>query len=92
MNVQEINPGTNGTLSQYVALAIPLTLVTMWLIVAMQGRWEAYDEQGNAIPKPMLFRLSWPVMLVQRFMKGKQKKEEKKLGSGLPQWGAGRNG
>ncbi|KAF8066879.1 hypothetical protein FPV67DRAFT_1670352 [Lyophyllum atratum] len=36
MNVVEINPESNGTLVQYVATAIPMTVVTVWVIVAFR--------------------------------------------------------
>lgn len=36
MNVGEINPGTKGTLLHFFAAVIPLTLITIWLIVAYQ--------------------------------------------------------
>lgn len=36
MNVDEINPGTLANLPHYVAIALPLTAVTIWIIVAYQ--------------------------------------------------------
>ncbi|TFK31606.1 hypothetical protein BDQ12DRAFT_707942 [Crucibulum laeve] len=36
MNVVEINPGSGPTLSQYFATAIPLTAITIWIVVAFQ--------------------------------------------------------
>ena len=36
MNIREINPGTKGTLLHFLAAVIPLTLITIWLIVAYQ--------------------------------------------------------
>lgn len=36
MNIGEINPGTKGTLLHFFAAVIPLTLITIWLIVAYQ--------------------------------------------------------
>ncbi|KAG7095107.1 hypothetical protein E1B28_005892 [Marasmius oreades] len=35
MNVKEINEGTFATLSQYFATAIPLTLVTVWIMMIL---------------------------------------------------------
>ncbi|EDR06191.1 uncharacterized protein LACBIDRAFT_300414 [Laccaria bicolor S238N-H82] len=36
MNIREINPGTKGTLLHFFVAVIPLTLITIWLIVAYQ--------------------------------------------------------
>lgn len=36
MNVVEINPDGLGTLGHYAAVALPLTAVTIWIIVAYQ--------------------------------------------------------
>jgi hypothetical protein len=62
MNVIEINPTSSGTLGHYVATAIPLTVLTMWFVVALQGKWEERDENGNVVPRPWWVWLSWPVM------------------------------
>jgi hypothetical protein len=61
MNVAEINP-QNGTaitnLAQYVALALPLTILTVWVIIAFQSRY--IYPRGTSFFK----RLGWPVFLV----------------------------
>jgi hypothetical protein len=36
MNVEEINPDSLATLPQYFATAIPLTVLTVWIMVAFQ--------------------------------------------------------
>ena len=36
MNVTALNPGSYGTLAKYIATAVPLTVVTIWVIVAFQ--------------------------------------------------------
>jgi len=36
MNVREINPGTLGKLSYYFPIAISLTIVSIWSIIALQ--------------------------------------------------------
>jgi len=46
MNVNEINPGTAGTLPHYFAAAIPLTALTIWVLVAFQfNKRENYNEK-----------------------------------------------
>jgi len=36
MNVKEINPDSLGKVSQYIAIAVALAAVTIWVIVAYQ--------------------------------------------------------
>ena len=54
MNVQEINPGTKGTVLHYGATAVSFTLATVWIIIAFQSR-HLFEE--NASPWK---RLGWP--------------------------------
>ncbi|KAF7985517.1 hypothetical protein HWV62_3737 [Athelia sp. TMB] len=62
MNVVEINPGTNGTLSHYAATAIPLTIVTIWLIIAFQSKkYFAENEEPS-----LASNLMWPWKLAKR--------------------------
>jgi hypothetical protein len=72
MNVGEISPSTNGSLWQYLALAIPLTLLTAWLIVAFQSKY--VFPKGTSFMK----RLAWPVylVLIPMFSKPKEPPEE----------------
>lgn len=62
MNVQEISPNTLGTLSQYFATALPITPVTIWIIIAVQSRY--------LFPRNYTFlaRFGWPVLLVLRWL------------------------
>lgn len=71
MNVVEINPPPTGkgpTLSQYVALALPLTVITAWVIIAFQSQY--MFPEGTSIYK----RMGWPLFLIGRLMK-KEKRE-----------------
>jgi len=67
MNVREITPSTNGSLWQYFALAVPITLITAWLIVAFQSKY--VFPRGTSLMK----RLAWPVYLVLIPMFSKKK-------------------
>jgi len=61
MNVVEINPqeGTARTnLSQYVALTLPLTLFTAWIIMAFQSKY--FFPKGTSLFK----RLAWPIFII----------------------------
>lgn len=66
MNISEINPGTLGNLSVYVAIALPLTLITGWIIIALQS-----FPHGTSF----ITRLCWPVKLLSNMMK-KNKEED----------------
>ncbi|KAG6818314.1 hypothetical protein H0H93_006039 [Arthromyces matolae] len=57
MNVDLLVPQTNGTLSHYFAVAMPLTIVTIWVIVAFQSN-HLYPEKTG-----FLIRFGWPVRL-----------------------------
>jgi len=61
MNVVEINPqgGTARTnLSQYIALTLPITFLTAWVIIAFQSK--------HIFPKGTSFykRLGWPIFII----------------------------
>ena len=61
MNVVEINPqaGTALThLSQYIALTLPLTFFTAWIIIAFQSKY--FFPKGTSLYK----RLAWPIFII----------------------------
>lgn len=66
MNVSEINPGTFGTLPIYIGVSIPLTIVTAWVIIAVQSRYIFPENTG------FFRRIGWPVYLVMKMIKKKQ--------------------
>jgi hypothetical protein len=45
MNIKEVNPGTKGTIPHYIAVAVPLTIVTIWAIAALESR--RWNGKGN---------------------------------------------
>ena len=67
MNIEEINPGTLGTLPHYFATTIPLTVLTTWIIVALQGKWNEAEGDNISIWE----QLKWPVKLLQQLIKKK---------------------
>jgi len=75
MNVKEIAEGTRGTLGHYAAAAIPLTVATVWIIVALQGRWE--KESGESMD--FFHRVWWPYVFMRRRSKGAFERIEKLL-------------
>lgn len=66
MNVQEINPQGKGTLVQYVALSLPLTLVTTWVIMAFQSKY--IFPPGTSF----IMRLGWPLVFINMILKKRQ--------------------
>ena len=62
MNVIELNSGTYGTLRHYVAASLPLTLVTIWIIVAYQSRFVLREDEA------MWKKLLWPIALIHRLI------------------------
>ncbi|KAJ7083656.1 hypothetical protein B0H15DRAFT_850296 [Mycena belliarum] len=69
MNVKEITPGTNGTLPHYIALVIPLTAVTVWLIMALQYRKKdpnklIHEDSDKEVS--IWLKLKWPLFSLRR--------------------------
>ncbi|KAF7333608.1 hypothetical protein MSAN_02413000 [Mycena sanguinolenta] len=64
MNIDILADNTHGTLRLYFALALPLTVVTMWIITAFQQRTK---DPSNLIQDEnrvtFWSRLSWPLNL-----------------------------
>uniref|UniRef100_A0A8H8CID2 Uncharacterized protein n=1 Tax=Psilocybe cubensis TaxID=181762 RepID=A0A8H8CID2_PSICU len=60
MNVREINPGTTATFAIYAALTLPLTALTVWVVIAFQST-DLYPPNTS-----FLRRLGWPVRRLRR--------------------------
>lgn len=69
MNVSEINPGTL-TLKKYFATAIPLTVITIWIMIAFQ-----YEAPSTSIYK----RLVWPVLFLMKPVRDWRKDRQRKV-------------
>ncbi|KAG6835646.1 hypothetical protein H0H93_016234 [Arthromyces matolae] len=70
MNVDLLVPQTNGTLSHYFAVAMPLTIATIWVVVAFQSKHLYPDNTG------LLIRFGWPVRLCLTILAWKKEKEK----------------
>jgi len=70
MNVIELNQGTYGTLAHYAEATLPLTFVTIWVIVAFQSRFVLRDDEA------MWKKLLWPIALVRRVFARSPRPEE----------------
>ena len=73
MNLGVINPGTNGTVPQYLAVALPLTIVTAWVIIAFQSKYIFPPGTG------FIKRLGWPMFLFNQIILTKSKPSEPQL-------------
>jgi hypothetical protein len=70
MNIKEIVPETNGTLPHYVVTAVPLTFLTIWIVIAFQSKHLFRERRPS-----LLMRLMWPLIII-RGMTGSKKKED----------------
>ncbi|KAF8873989.1 hypothetical protein BD779DRAFT_1568105 [Infundibulicybe gibba] len=70
MNVREIVDDTHGTLAHYFEVAIPLTAVTIWIILAVHHRIRRQDPS-----QPFWSGLGWPVKPFSRWL-GRKSREE----------------
>lgn len=56
MNVTELNDGSKPNVARYLELAIPLTAVTIWIIVSLQSKAHLDDADPS-----MWSQIWWPV-------------------------------
>jgi hypothetical protein len=65
MNINSLQDSTHGTWAHYVELAIPLTAITVWIVVGLHSnRVSRAEDDGN-----LLYRMQWPIRSVMRLMK-----------------------
>jgi hypothetical protein len=73
MNVREINPSTPGSVRLYFATMVPLTFLTVWIVMAVQSKYSYPD------PERVTFwtRVTWPVVYGRQMLTlGAEKKSE----------------
>ncbi|KAF5343049.1 hypothetical protein D9758_011150 [Tetrapyrgos nigripes] len=63
MNVKEIADGGQGTLPIYFETALPLTAVTIWIVMAFQSKHLFRDARNENGKYNFWMRLAWPVIL-----------------------------
>jgi hypothetical protein len=56
MNVVEINPGSLETIARYVETTIALTLLTTWIVIALQPYSSIHENSGGGVWR----RIAWP--------------------------------
>ncbi|KAF7343483.1 hypothetical protein MVEN_01781200 [Mycena venus] len=77
MNIREIAPGTHGSLSHYFETAFPLTIVTVWVVMAFQSKHMLGQDAT------LFMRIFWPVTMLQQ-MARKRREASQKLNA--PKW------
>jgi len=70
MNVVELNPGGYTSLARFFAASVPLTLFTIWIIVAFQNRFVQRHYRGG------IWKLLWPIMFLKTLIPGSSKKND----------------
>ncbi|KIJ45140.1 hypothetical protein M422DRAFT_46945 [Sphaerobolus stellatus SS14] len=75
MNVKEINQGAKGSLPHYFETAIPLTIVTAWVIIAFQRRW---SQRQDTTYVPLWRRFMWPYDYVKSAIHRRWGKEQER--------------
>ena len=63
MNIKDLSPETFGTLAHYFEVAIPLTMVTIWVVVTFQSK-SIYPEGTS-----LFTRFGWPVQICLNLLK-----------------------
>jgi hypothetical protein len=75
MNINSLEDATHGTWAHYLELAIPLTAVTVWIVVGLHG----YRVGGDELHNNLLYRLQWPVHSAKRLMKRSREAKAKEF-------------
>jgi hypothetical protein len=58
MNIREIDPMTHGSVRLYFATMVPLTFLTVWIVMAVQSKYSYPNPDGVTI----WTRVMWPVV------------------------------
>lgn len=65
MNVTEINTGSVVNFARYVELALPLTAVTIWIIISLQSKTHLDDTDPS-----MWSQMWWPFTAGRDLLRG----------------------
>ncbi|KAG6844046.1 hypothetical protein H0H87_010306, partial [Tephrocybe sp. NHM501043] len=71
MNVHELN-GSKATVPLYLGVAIPLTVLTCWIIISFQFRPE-YEHEEPSLFWRILGRIGWPVTMGMDLLRKREK-------------------
>jgi len=70
MNIKNLQDGSLGTIPEYLAYAIPLTAVTIWVIMALHSSKARMEESD----KGFIHRLRWPITELLQTWKRKRRR------------------
>ena len=73
MNMTTLQDSTHGTWAHYVESAIPLTVLTIWIVVGLHSTRVGRDEANDSL----LYRLQWPIRSVKDLLKRNRKTASK---------------
>ncbi|KAF7980137.1 hypothetical protein HWV62_39575 [Athelia sp. TMB] len=80
MNLKELNDGIPDV-ARYLEVAIPMTAVTVWIIVALQGKWHlnnaANGGKGGNVAS-LWTQLWWPLTSVSNLIMGEPEERRKR--------------
>ena len=79
MNISGLQESTHATWAQYVEFALPLTAVTIWIVVGLHSNKVGRDEPEN----DLLYRLLWPIHSAKRLMKHSRRAKKAKEFEGV---------
>lgn len=68
MNVTEINPPATGSLNRYIEVTIAFTVVTSWLVVALQTE-STFHPTNCSIWRRALWPVCYPLELISTAIK-----------------------
>ena len=63
MNCFELNPGGHFPLIRFFEVTIPLTLITIWIVMAFHNRFILRDDRASIWKK-----LLWPIVALNTFI------------------------
>ncbi|KDR66162.1 hypothetical protein GALMADRAFT_148072 [Galerina marginata CBS 339.88] len=69
MNLSNLQSGSFGTVANYLAVSLPLTAVTIWIIVGLHSSKTYHDEPETSL----FYRLRWPIRSLKKLFKRRQR-------------------
>ncbi|PPQ91004.1 hypothetical protein CVT25_013929 [Psilocybe cyanescens] len=81
MNLVNLEDGSYGTLAHYFEVAIPLTCLTIWVIVGLHQSKAQHDDVENQ-ETGVLYRLQWPIRSA-RYVITMMRKRRKRVSEGV---------
>ncbi|KAF9523569.1 hypothetical protein CPB83DRAFT_862731 [Crepidotus variabilis] len=74
MNLTKFSDDSKATVPQYLAVALPLTAVSIWVIMALHTETTKFDTEEERIDSTFLSRLVWPLRALRYLAKGLRQK------------------